>query len=386
MTFRTLGHRRLIAVIGATVVAAIAAVASGIFTGNASGARGSNQQHADRYKHSFDNRPPAGEEHGRDRQRYTIGLFGDMPYGALGRSQYPNLLADINHHRVAFSIFDGDLQAGGDGPCNDSLYSTAIANFNTLQRPLVWVPGDNDWTDCWGRYGPAQMPYHDPIERLNHERQLFDATNQSLGHTTLTLTRESREGGQYAQYSENVRWVYGPVVYIGLNVQGSNDNYPYHDTDAENSSAPVRSDAEIQRERDEETARKAADLHWLDEGYTYAKRIGAKGILIDWQADPNFNNEQHLTNPHDWDAFPDYVDALRSETMNFGGQVVLVHGDSHYFKIDKPINLPSGGVLANFTRLETFGARQTHWVSATIDPSDPNLFEFEPRIVPANIG
>ena len=29
-----------------------------------------------------------------------------------------------------------------------------------------------------------------------------------------------------------------------------------------------------------------------------------------WQADPNFNNEQHLTNPHDGDAFPDYVDAL----------------------------------------------------------------------------
>ena len=133
MTFRTLGHRRLIAVIGAAVVAAIAAaVASGIFTGNASGAKGSNQQHADRYKHSFDNRLPAGEEHGRDRQRYTIGLFGDMPYGALGRSQYPNLLADINHHRVAFSIFDGDLQAGGDGPCNDSLYSTAIGK---LQHP-----------------------------------------------------------------------------------------------------------------------------------------------------------------------------------------------------------------------------------------------------------
>jgi hypothetical protein len=108
--------------------------------------------------------------------------------------------------------------------------------------------------------------------------------------------------------------------------------------------------------------------------------------LIDWQGDPNFNNEQHLTNPHDWDAFPDYVNALRTETMAFSGQVVLVHGDSHYFKIDKPINLPSGGVLANFTRVETFGARQTHWVSATIDTSDPNLFQFEPRIVAANVG
>jgi hypothetical protein len=68
------------------------------------------------------------------------------------------------------------------------------------------------------------------------------------------------------------------------------------------------------------------------------------------------------------------------------GTFALVHGDSHYFKVDKPINLPSGGVLANFTRVETFGARQTHWVSATINPGDPNLFEFQPRIVPANVG
>ena len=33
------------------------------------------------------------------------------------------------------------------------------------------------------------------------------------------------------------------------------------------------------------------------------------------------------------------------------------------------------GVLANFTRVETFGARNTHWVSATIDPDNPNLFD-----------
>src|SRR5262249_5442195 len=210
---------------------------------------------------------------------YTIGLFGDMPYGALGRSQYPNLLADINGSHVAFSIFDGDLQAGGDGPCDDSLYTTARANFNTLQRPLIWLPGDNDWTDCWGRYGPVQAPYHDPIERLGFERRLFDSTSQSLGRKTLTLTRESSEGGQYGLYPENVRWVYGPVVYIGLNVQGSNDNYPYPETDAEGGAVVVRSDAEIQRERDEEIARKAADLHWLDEGFAFAKRIGAKGIL-----------------------------------------------------------------------------------------------------------
>jgi hypothetical protein len=324
---------------------------------------------------------PTSPGQGRGPETYTIGLFGDMPYNALGKSQYPSLLADINASKASFSIFDGDLKAGGDGPCSDSLYTTAIANFNTLERPLVWVPGDNDWTDCWGRYGPGTQPYSDPIERLNHERQLFDSTDQSLGQRTLTLSRESSEGGQYALYSENVRWVYGPVVYIGLDVQGSNDNYPYHDTD------PFpRSDAEIARQQAEEVARKAANLHWLSESFAYAKSIGAKGVLIDWQADLNFNNEQHLTNPHDWDAFPDYVNALTNETEAFSGQVALVHGDSHYFKVDKPLNGPTGGVLANFTRVETFGARNTHWVSATIDPNDLNLFVFEPRIVAANVG
>jgi hypothetical protein len=102
-------------------------------------------------------------------------------------------------------------------------------------------------------------------------------------------------GRAYALYSENVRWKVGPVVYLGLNVQGSNDNFPYHDTDAENPTAPVRSDAEIDRERAEEVARKAADIHWLQEGFAYAKQVGAKGVLIDWQADPT----QQRAAPHE---------------------------------------------------------------------------------------
>src|SRR5262249_6724678 len=153
------------------------------------------------------------------------------------------------------------------GPCSDSLYTTAIQNFNTLERPLVWVPGDNDWTDCWGRYGASMITFYDPLGRLALERALFTATDQSIGQRPLQSTRQSDERGAYALYSENVRWTHGPVVYLGLNVQGSNDNYPYPDTDAEaGPTVPVRSMAEIQRQRSEETARKAANLHWLEEG------------------------------------------------------------------------------------------------------------------------
>lgn len=320
--------------------------------------------------------------HGKH-EKYTVALFGDMPYNALGKTQYPNLIAAINDAHVAFSVFDGDLKSGGDGPCtDDNLYFPALTNFASFEQPLIFLPGDNDWTDCWGRYGPATTApgADDPLERLQHERELFFATPYSLGQHKLLLTHQSDEGGEYAQYVENVRWQYGPVVYIGLNIQGSNDNYPYAGVDGE-----TRPQAEIDRQRAEEVARKAANLAWLTEGFAYAQEVRAHGVMVIAQANLNFNNEDHLSAPRSWDAFPDYVNALRDAALSFPGQVAYVHGDSHYFKMDKPLSGPNGGVVANFTRVETFGAHNTHWVSATIDTANPNLFVFEPRIVPANV-
>src|SRR5258705_103496 len=67
--------------------------------------------------------------------------------------------------------------------------------------------------------------------------------------------------------------------------------------------------------------------------------------------------------PH---GFTDIRTLLEKETISFGKPVVLVHGDSHFFRIDKPLpprpqgapNLPA---LENFTRVETFGSPNHHW-------------------------
>jgi len=329
-----------------------------------------------------EHRDEHGQEHEHGPSKYTIALWGDMPYNALGKQQYPNLLLDVNDADVAFSIFDGDLKSGGDGPCTDqNLYTPALNDFSMLKRPLVWVPGDNDWTDCWGRYGAGTFTPEtaDPEERLQHERDLFASTPYSLGQQKLRLWRQSYEGGKYAKYSENVRWQYGPVVYIGLNVQGSNDNYPYAGVDGES-----RTQAQIDVQRAEEVARKEADIFFLNEGFAYAKKVHAAGVMVVFQADLNFNNEQHLADTRSYDALPAYAAALASASLAFPGQVALVHGDSHYFKVDKPLTTPKGGVIANFTRVETFGARNTHWVAATIDAHNPNVFTFEARVVTAN--
>src|SRR5262249_30895497 len=185
----------------------------------------------------------------------------------------------------------------------------------------------------------------------------------------------------WAQYSENVRWTYGNVVFIGLNVQGSNDNFPHAGVDGE-----TRGDAEIARQRAEHDAREAANIHWLDESFAYATQIRARGGMVVWQADRDSNNESRSRSHDFYDGFDQIVPALRADTIAFNGQVALIHGDSHYFKLDKPLNSPSGKVLANFTRVETLGATNNHWVKATIDPNDPNVFSFEPQIVAANVG
>jgi len=341
--------------------AAAAAVVAGLV--GATGAYASRDNHDDGY--------------GKGRS-YTVGLFGDMPYGAAGRVEYPRLIADMNDAHVAFSIFDGDLKAGGDGACTDALYTQSRDWFNSFNRPVVVVPGDNDWTDCWGRYGPGTGGF-DALERLDHERQVFYPSDQSLGRRTMTVQRESSEPG-YAPYRENSRWVDGAVMFIGLNVQGSNDNLPHAGVDGES-----RPDSEIARMAAEHQAREAADIHWLSESYAAAKRLRLKGVLVDWQADPNFNNEGKLQ-PAQYDGFNEILPELRRQVIAFPGQSALVHGDSHYFKLDKPLAYDNGQVVAKFTRVETFGAGNTHWVALSIDPSDPNLFEFSPRIVPANVN
>src|SRR5262245_31473727 len=82
-------------------------------------------------------------------------------------------------------------------------------------------------------------------------------------------------------------------------------------------------------------------------------------------------------------GYNNFLAALVAGTQAFDGQVVLVHGDTHFFKVDKPL-INQANLLENFTRLETFGSPNIHWVKVTVDPSSRNIFTFEPMIVPGN--
>jgi hypothetical protein len=90
------------------------------------------------------------------------------------------------------------------------------------------------------------------------------------------------------------------------------------------------------------------------------------------------------------DGFQSFLLALRTEVIAFGKPVAYVHGDSHYFRIDKPFLDSKGQRIENFTRVETFGDNQgngtndVNWLKVTVDPSSREVFSYEPQIVPAN--
>jgi hypothetical protein len=337
--------------------------------------------------------------HGQRDKTFEVGLLGDMPYGDYGRALYPNVVVDMNRHDLAFSIFDGDTKNGSEACYADPHPATATATpeqavstapyagrerfaqgqdvyryaldlFETFRQPVVYLPGDNEWTDCDRSSIAAKA---DSVDRLDYLRRLSYPTDQSLGRRTMTLTRQSR------QYPENVRWTKGPVTFVGLNVTGSDNNW----VDATNTAK----DGPAAEAQAEYTARNAANLRWLKESFAAAKAAGSQGVMIAMQADM-------------WDPlavqthFQDTKDELVRQVTAFRGPVVLVNGDSHSFELDKPLTdfaatnaagKPGGNVIESFTRVTTFGENQYHWVSATVDARDPQVFRFSQHLVPSDL-
>jgi len=274
---------------------------------------------------------------------------------------------------VEFVVHDGDFKADpretrptASKECADDLFLERLSQFNEVQHPLVFIPGDNEWTDC--DQNPDEVTPYDALERLSKLREVFFQGNTSLGARTIPLTRQS-ENPAYQDFRENVRWTRSGVTFIGVNVTGSNNNLGRND----------RYDSEYE-------LRNAADVDWIREGFRRAMSDGSIGVMVVWQANP-FETSAGV--PDDNPAFKDVVDAVVDGARAFTKPVVLVHGDTHYFRIDLPLT-PSGGrsffslrtpPLPNLTRVETFGTPNSNWVQVTVDPSDPNVFTFRPRIV-----
>jgi hypothetical protein len=316
---------------------------------------------------------------------YAIGLWGDLPYSSFQTTVgLPNLFADVNDSNLEFTVHDGDLKQGSGSPCDDALYTRALGWFNSLERAAMFTPGDNDWTDC----DRASNGGFNSRERLDHERQVFFSTPMSLGQHPISQDVQSSPSclgfTGPTPCVENRRWTLKGVTYVTVNIPGSCNNRC--DT------AP--DEAEYQ-------ARNAADIAWLHDSFRAAKEDGSAAVMIVAQANPGFDvadpTRAPLRDPKTLvetdgqpDGFHDFLSALRDEVIAFRKPVAFVHGDSHYFRLDKPFLNAAGQRLENFTRVETFGDNaatgnnDVQWVKVLVDPHSRDVFAFQPQIVPGN--
>ena len=321
---------------------------------------------------------------------YAIGLWGDLPYSTTQATVgVPNLIADMNSQDLAFTAHDGDLKAGSS-ECTDAVYTQALAYFNSLRAPAAFTPGDNDWVDC------DRTPGYNSRVQLDKERALFFSTPFTLGQHKLRQEVQQTPLCLSATGTtacvENRRWTVDGVTYATLNIQGTCNNLCPSGTAATLGDDPDPA---------EYAARNAADIAWMQGTFDEAKARHSAAVMFISQADPGFNDDKvqgaPTRNPETLveddgaaDGFHDFLSALRDQAVAFRRPVVYVHGDSHYFRIDKPLENAAGQRLENFTRVETFGDHQengnndVNWLKVTVDPNSREVFSYQPQIVPGN--
>lgn len=326
--------------------------------------------------------------HAQDRA-FQFALIGDMPYSKIQEQEFARLLAEINQGDFAFVVHIGDMQAdprlynrapaAASMPCTDENYKALYDVFQSARHPFVLTPGDNDWTDCVH----LKARKIDPLEALAKVRTMFFPEGKSLGQRAIAVQSQASEP-QFAKFRENLRWTIGGVTFATLHIVGSNDN--------------LGSGPEMQAEHRE---RKSANIAWLRAAFATAKAASSRGVLLMTQANPGFENfwppdprgryfgpfvGRGQAPPPPASAFDDYIAALQEELEGYDKPVAYLHGDTHLFRIDKPLySKKTNRLFENFTRVETFGWPDTHWVRVMVDPSDPQLFAFKGQIVPGNI-
>lgn len=290
----------------------------------------------------------------------TFVAFGDMPYcddrdpeGCRAEvARVEALVGAINAAGPAFSVFLGDTKAGGERCADAVVLDRTAAWFGLVEGPLVYTPGDNEWTDCWqdraGRF--------DPLERLARLRERFFAEPRSLGRAPMPLLRQADAGApEHRLYAENARWERGGVLFATVHVPGSDNNRP-RDGDG---AAPPGAAAEY-------PARNRANLAWIAETFAEAERRGHGAVVLALQADLYFRDRcgrgsvaGHLGTRA----------ALAEGARRYGGPVLLLHGDSHFHLEDRPV--PEA---PNLMRVMVPGARDVRAVRVTVDPAAAEPF------------
>ena len=290
-------------------------------------------------------------------ETFKFVAIGDMPYGSAATTypRFRSLIDQINARNPAFTVHIGDFKSG-TSPCFDVMFKEQLDFLNTFDAPLIYTPGDNEWTDC---HRDAAGKF-DPLERLAKLRAMFFSSPHSLGRARMPVERQGDLMALHKPFVENTRFQSGGVQFVTLHVVGSNNGLEPRD----------------RRAADEFFDRDAANQAWLSDSFAKAKRENAKAIVIAMQADMfefdfgHFGKDEHLTHS----GFLNIAERLVREAIAFARPVLLIHGDSHNFRVHTPFRKRAPRLIA----VEVFGADQMHAVEVSVATDDPAVFGFRP--------
>ena len=319
----------------------------------------------------------------------TIAVIGDWPYGDVLFNNASLLIDSINADtKVSRIIHVGDIHSGSQ-PCTSAgilpplaaaipTYNQSVYGFfQRFEAPFVYTPGDNEWTDC---HKSKEKAAGDPLKELATVRSLFFA---KPGHTLGLNEAIVESQAQFfdpaypadAQFVENVMWEQSRVVFVTLNVPGSNnDTLPWTGSFAN----PTAQAAEV-------AARDAANQRWLATAFARANRIRAKAMVVSLQADM-FDPAALAAGGDGLSAYTPLVKQLASLSIAFARPVLLLNGDSHVYGSDRPLADPTSSTGAihgtppvpNLQRITVEGSTTApaEWLRLTIEPLKKNVFSF----------
>jgi hypothetical protein len=125
----------------------------------------------------------------------SLGLQAGASFAnAQEEAKFPDLMAAIDRTDVVFVVHNGDFKSGSS-PYADALFSQRYKLFQSFKHSLIYIFGDNEWTDCH-RSGS------DALDRLAKLREIFTQEDTSLGQSPLPLTRQSANP-LFSKFREN---------------------------------------------------------------------------------------------------------------------------------------------------------------------------------------
>jgi hypothetical protein len=277
----------------------------------------------------------------------TLAVLGDVPYGDAQLAAFPEWVAAINGDpQTDLVVHLGDIKSGSTR-CDDAYYDTIAGLFATFEDPLVYTPGDNEWTDCHRLNNGG----YNPLERLAKLRETFFADPGT------TLGGRAKQVLSQPGYPENVLWMQSKAVFSAIHVVGSNNSLaPWT-----GNTAPTAAQLEEANERIDAT------LTWINQAFDTAEEEGAHGVVLMMQADTFELDNENLV------GFADILELVEGRAADFDKPVLLLQGDSHSFVHDAPLT-----GAPNVTRIVVEGAATAHeWLKLDVDPHSPELFSWE---------